>query len=732
MGNALGWLFSRTLNNVWFGIVMMVLVALYVAIGSGLPSVREYFEMDELGFFNAWPLKVLMGLLVANLVVVTFVRIPFTPPRYGVWMIHAGIVTLIFGMAYYYTHKEEGLTLVMRGGSVSHYYDRWERGLYVRVDGVNTGDMLPLVSLPRFAAYPPNADGTAGPIRRVGGRDLSGLRPVVMTRTASAGGDGSGAAGGAAGSGVGIVPLHQMLGLPEPIRFDVVGYWPYAEIVRNYTPGLGNAGRGSTGMLVEAFDARGEAVRRFWLVGEEPGAERESLGELELEHRHLPSDEAADQTAEAVGRMHVLEVATADGVAERRFVQVGDTFDVGPYTIAVEAFDPRWTTMQGETVPLLTLMVTPRPGSGLGDGGQPFRRQLISGRERVTDWRLNQPGAGPMGVRQSEPLDAKLITRYTFSDSLRLLPREGSEKRLFITSPGRTWIVGTSTTRPGRATRLDSGEVEMVFGSGDDRAVVRARRGDGLVRSERVVEVPREQRDRRVGEAGTAQVVAVRVSMGDWSTLVHVPYAQWAVTNPGWKGGFVTLPTESGAGRTIQLQLGNRLRPIAPDRWGRPATVRLDRFELVSYAGGTPTSGLQRDFKSYVTITEPNGRVREDVAHMNNPIYFGGTPLLNLGDTYWTLFQAQWDPNGQRFTVLGVGNRPGVWVMTAGSVIMTVGLLYAFYAKPLIIRRMKERALAEAKAKGKAAAAATPDGLNPAVARRSGVVMEGMEGRVSI
>lgn len=731
MSGVLGWLFSKTLNNVWFGIVMMVLVALYVAVGSGFASVREYFEMDELGFFNAWPLKLLMALLVANLVVVTFVRIPFTPPRYGVWMIHAGIVTLIFGMAYYYTHKEEGLAIVMRGGSVTHYYDRWERGLYVRVDGIGTGDMLPLTSLPRFASYPPRPDGTAGTISRVGGSDLTGLMPVVMTRTASSAGSGGGSAG------QGMVPLHQMLGLPNPVRFDVVGYWPYAEVVRSYLPGTGNTGPGSTGIRVEAIDADGHVARRIWLVAEEPGAERESLGELELEHRHLPTDAAADEMAEALGRIHTLEVVTAGGESVRRGVSVGEKLEVGGYVIEVEAFDGKWITMQGETVPLLTLMVTPKEGSGLGDGGKAFRRQIISGRERVTDWKLNQPGAGPMGVRQSEPLDGGLVTRYVMNDPLRLLPREGSEKRMFVTSPGRTWILGTSTTRPGRATQLEDGKVEMVFGSGAERAIVRAERQSGLVKSESVVETPRHQRDRRTGEAGTAQVAAVRVSSGNWSRTVNVPFAQWAASNPGWKGGFVAIPGADGQTRTIQLQLGNRLRPIAPDRTGKPATVRLDKFELVSYAGGTPTSGMQRDFKSFVTITEANGNSREDVAHMNNPIYFGSSPILNVGDTYWTLFQAQWDPNGQRFTVLGVGNRPGVWIMTAGSVILTVGLMYAFYAKPLIIRRMKERAIAEAKAKGKpvpSGGSGGGGGLKPALAGKSGqgVVMEGVEGRISI
>jgi len=59
----------------------------------------------------------------------------------------------------------------------------------------------------------------------------------------------------------------------------------------------------------------------------------------------------------------------------------------------------------------------------------------------------------------------------------------------------------------------------------------------------------------------------------------------------------------------------------------------------------------------------------------------------------WLFFQAQWDPNGQQWSVLGVGNRPGVWVMTAGCTFMIIGLLYAFYAKPMILRKMKENAL---------------------------------------
>ncbi len=77
------------------------------------------------------------------------------------------------------------------------------------------------------------------------------------------------------------------------------------------------------------------------------------------------------------------------------------------------------------------------------------------------------------------------------------------------------------------------------------------------------------------------------------------------------------------------------------------------------------------------------------MASLNHPIYFNGGR--------WLFFQAAYDPNvPHTWTQLGVGNRPAVRVMEAGCGLIVAGLLYAFYLKPVIIRRMKERALAEA------------------------------------
>ena len=52
------------------------------------------------------------------------------------------------------------------------------------------------------------------------------------------------------------------------------------------------------------------------------------------------------------------------------------------------------------------------------------------------------------------------------------------------------------------------------------------------------------------------------------------------------------------------------------------------------------------------------------------------------------------------FTILGVGNNPGIHVIAFGSILMGVGIPWAFYVKPWLVRREKER-LAEAVRSGK-------------------------------
>jgi len=73
---------------------------------------------------------------------------------------------------------------------------------------------------------------------------------------------------------------------------------------------------------------------------------------------------------------------------------------------------------------------------------------------------------------------------------------------------------------------------------------------------------------------------------------------------------------------------------------------------------------------------------------MNSPIYFD--------DGRWLFFQSAWDPDQQKFSIIGVGTRPAVNVMLCGCVMIFAGLMYAFWIKPVIIANMKAAALARA------------------------------------
>jgi hypothetical protein len=205
----------------------------------------------------------------------------------------------------------------------------------------------------------------------------------------------------------------------------------------------------------------------------------------------------------------------------------------------------------------------------------------------------------------------------------------------------------------------------------------------------RVVPVPTERQNKDQGESGAKQVAVVRVKCGDWSQDVACPCDLYAAPDPmvlepmiPWSMGVVQIP---GASAALQLQLGFTCRPM-------PVALKLQKFEMVPYAGGlVGGSGMFRDFRSTMEMTDPDGRTETAVASLNEPTYY------NHGA--WIFFQSGYDPDGQSSTI-GVGNRPGVTVMLLGCVMIVGGVLYAFYVKPIVIRRMKAGAVERAKKKG--------------------------------
>lgn len=653
----------------------MVLIALYIAIGSGKPEVREFFEMNELAFFSTWPLKILMGLLVVNLAVVTWNRIPFTPPRYGVWCIHAGIITLILGMGIYYNRKFEGhvrLFVDPRDGAVEQesFYDAFERALYVRVAD-RLWNWYALPGLPRFRAYD-DALGNAGWLTK-----RAGLRDIALTRSFKHDGK---------------VEAEKVPGVSGDLRVDVVGYWPYATVQTTFNEAK-EGGVPAVRVTMPGVHGGGSEAPESWLVASEPRNAVATIEGTELEHRHRPADMIAAMK-QAASRVHRIEVRLSNH-QETIWVEPGKSYTLGAsgYSIAVENYQPAWPMFgTNEIVRALTLKVK--------SPTMEFRRMILDGKELQTDFKLGEEGGGPMGKRQKEPLDKALLLGYRVEDPFRLMPRDGTVKHTIVTEAGgksmAEIVTGLSRASSFRDFPTGVGEIEVTpgemggpfaaahgAGDGHDHASfkVALERKDHVQRNDEVTPVPPAQRRREFGESGTFQVIKCRVRVGDWSREVLVPYSE-DTAETGWDGGNIELP----GGVPLRLQLGRNRLPL-PNH----VKVALKNFEAVPYPGAEADEGaMMREFRSTVVITDPaTGEQTTGVAHLNNPIYFDGGRYL--------FFQASYDGQGRRWTALGVGNRPGVWIMTLGSIMFFVGLLYAFYVKPILVRRMKDRAIEQAK-----------------------------------
>ena len=389
------------------------------------------------------------------------------------------------------------------------------------------------------------------------------------------------------------------------------------------------------------------------------------------------------------------------------YVKPGQTVPVGTsgYTLQVESYNPSWSMFgSGEPVPALQMLVT--------SPKQKFRRMVLQGKTTQTDFQLGVTGAGPMGKRMSKgPLDPGLNIVFRVSDPLGLLPQERTVRHTLVTPAGSKGLLDVEVKFNGTSTVHDfpdgSGDVLLApptpeemgappgadggpAASADHPSIhVHLQRHDHLDPQDSVVPVPPARRESQADEDGKFQVVKLRVHMGAWSRDVVVPYTSEAadrLRQDPWSGGYVTLP---GAVAPLQFQLGNTQRPL-------PATLTLDQFKVVPFPGGsdTPDAFIQ-DYRSTVTLSgADDSETDTEVASLNHPIYFDGGR--------WLFFQAAYDPNvPHAWTQLGVGNRPAVRVMVSGCIMIFGGLVYAFYVKPVIVRRMKQRALAAAAASGR-------------------------------
>ncbi|MBC03693.1 MAG: hypothetical protein CMJ34_10395 [Phycisphaerae bacterium] len=229
-----------------------------------------------------------------------------------------------------------------------------------------------------------------------------------------------------------------------------------------------------------------------------------------------------------------------------------------------------------------------------------------------------------------------------------------------------------------------SGGLELLVSQYDPRAVL----------STRPFVVPESQRNRDAKDFFSRLRVSLPSGGANW-----LRYHMYPFEGPEWKlRRHVYEPTTIGLpdGRRIELLFGRRRMPL-------PTEVSLEKFVLTSHIGefDGDTSNI-RDYTSMLRFRDRPGDPWTDAipVSVNAPVEHEG---------YW-YFQAQWDPpdeprfqgdvasSGLNYTVLGVGNRNGVYIQLLGCVIAVAGMAYAFYVKPVLKQRRRRAVYAAAHA----------------------------------
>jgi hypothetical protein len=201
--------------------------------------------------------------------------------------------------------------------------------------------------------------------------------------------------------------------------------------------------------------------------------------------------------------------------------------------------------------------------------------------------------------------------------------------------------------------------------------------------------VPRRQRDPNVHLL--ASMVRIEIPDGIGSQLHWLPFHQYPFERREERlRRFSYQPTvvRLADGRDVELMFSRQRRAL-------PQPVVLESFEVESHIGGfTGRTPSIRDWISTVRFRDDDGLSDVMSVRVNDPVEHAGL---------W-YFQSSWDPpdpprfegdpgsGGLNYTVLGVANRNGVLVQLAGCCLAVIGMIYAFYLKP-VIKRRRQRAV---------------------------------------
>lgn len=675
-------------SSVRLGIVLLVVLFFYCSIGSAdiwyptsplltrwaqvMPRQWPMFEMTEFEWFHTPFFVGLCALICVNLSVATVRRIPFRVVNLGVWMIHSGIIVLAIGSVIYFGTKTEGDTPVFR------------RAVSVTLAD---GATFEIPALPGASERVMTPNGAY----RFSVAQVDPDWPILS------------------GEHEGVRAYSVTLSVETPsrtfMRQVIDGFPQYTEDV---IPGQGRAVKleefGGKAITDDSFSVSLDYLpqTRFWIKDSSaiavrtvaPDGTRGPWVEMPLENLPRYNDRVANPN----DVLHTGDPFTPRGLSiplDTRKARMLDGVGLRVtgfvrYGVLREEMAPG-----GERVnPVLTLSVS-------APMVQDAREQMIALDPR------RRFGFGNMALFEYAPDQASMDA--TIERLQNAISGGGGGA-----APPLAVVAGPDAIGMRALVQNPQGAYTVIpIGVGEDFAISEAASAKVVeyIEKPRVISkpmiVPRSQRDHNADQSQVYAMVRLEVADSNalrevWLAFHRYAFDEAVMAQPGLGRAEPTLlAVDGGVGAGPQWIEVIYTRESAPLRYA----IALDDFVLTTHVGGyTGDVSSVRDWTSELRYRRPGQSEWSDIVEVatNAPAKFGG----------FQYYQAFWDApprrmsgvqasaEGLNFTGLGVGNRLGVGTQLAGSCLSVIGMIYAFYIKPIIKRRRRARVIGELGALG--------------------------------
>ncbi len=742
----IGWILYP-FSSVWFGITILALLFVYCSVGSAIPPFRQQplLEMTEFEWFHWWPFDLLTALVVANLAIITIRHIPLRWEKAGVWIIHAGTITLILGSYTYFSQKVEGDTLVFR------------RSIAISPPGV--GKTHRLIALPGSETTIATHDG-----------DWSFAIQSTSTNwpLLSEGHEGQTA-----------YAVNVLVTPPDGEAFIRQLLDNYPQFTEDIIPSKGRAIKSlgtrlvndRLGMTLGFAPQSTFHIKDTWALHvREKGAikwQQIPLAGLPRYHEHVddagsifavhkieskPIDIPVPENAVS-GEPHALVNENARITAylpyatmQSQWVEGGSEINpiarmtiTGPdgasQSATLVALDPAQSQLPGRAGALVYLKdptqieaISSSPEAELilqlieeelqfsiplngttvvGSEGAFTKIENTDYAYRIANFQDNlSTEAGLLSIAMVDVQSPKGQFRrmVASNDSMtRDLSADGitTDKALLDNNlnmayrPAASPVVLVASlgveprillhNRDGRFVDRTISVGESVEIHAGLRLTLEAYFERGIAKTRPFV-VPPWSRERNMGVLKSM----IRLSTGTANARREewIPFSQFAFEDGqhvyGGRFPWSPITVICQDGREVEVLFSREKRPL-------PFAVSLDRFELQTHIGGfSGNANTIRDYVSHITFNEDESWSTPTEVSVNDPTQYRD---------YW-FFQATWDPppqgipgSGMNYTGLGVGNREGVYVQLFGSCLMVLGMIVTFYVKPLLyVRRKRAKA----------------------------------------